>query len=123
METWIKIKDYEGLYEISSYGRIKGFYKNGKFEERIINHHMSGVLRRNYPQISLYKNGLKKTLRVHSLMALCFLDYVKTDRKTVIDHIDNNPLNNNIGNAPLTSCWLNASVSTIPQSFRNSSHT
>ena len=59
---------------------------------------MSGVLRRNYPQISLYKNGLKKTLRVHSLMALCFLDYVKTDRKTVIDHIDNNPLNNNIDN-------------------------
>jgi len=106
-EVWKPIKDYEGLYEISSYGRIKGFYKNGKLQERIINHHMSGVLRRNYPQISLYKKGIKKTLRVHSLMALCFLDYVKTDRKTVIDHIDNNPLNNNIDNLQIVSMAYN----------------
>ena len=107
METWVKIKDYEELYEISSYGRIKGFYKNGKFEERIINHHMSGVLRRNYPQISLYKNGKRKTFRIHSLMALCFLNYIKTNRKTVIDHIDNNPLNNNIDNLQIVSMAYN----------------
>ena len=42
-EVWKPIPDYEGLYEVSSLGRIKGFYKNGKLKERIINHHMSGV--------------------------------------------------------------------------------
>ena len=40
-------------------------------------------------------------------MALCFLDYVKTDRKTVIDHIDNNPLNNNIDNLQIVSMAYN----------------
>ena len=40
-------------------------------------------------------------------MALCFLNYLKTDRKTVIDHIDNNPLNNNIDNLQIVSMAYN----------------
>ena len=58
---------------------------------------------RNYPQVTMYvkKDGktVKRTKRVHSIMAETFLGHVYDgSRKYVVDHIDNNPLNNNLKN-------------------------
>ena len=107
-EIWMDIKGYEGLYQISNKGRVKGFYSRGKYNERIMNNHLSGVVRRNYPQISLYKNGIRKTFRIHYLMASTFLNYKQISRKIVIDHIDNNPLNNNLNNLQIVTMAYNS---------------
>jgi len=98
METiWKEIPNFNGRYSISIYGEIHDIKRNV-----LIKPHLSGVKRRNYPQVTLYKNDenkvTKHTKRVHSLMAITFLNHTYGDRKIVVDHIDNNPLNNNLSN-------------------------
>lgn len=71
---------------------------------REIKPHFSGVPRRNYLQVSLMKpNSERKTLRVHSLMAITFFGHEYGNRKIVVDHKDNNPLNNNLENLQIIS--------------------
>ena len=93
IEVWKEIPGFFGRYEISSFGRVKCL-KRGV----LINHHMSGVPRRNYPQVTLYLGSKKFTKRIHSLMAITFLNHEYGDRKIVVDHIDNNPLNTKLSN-------------------------
>jgi len=96
METiWKEIPGFNGKYSISIYGEVHDVERN-----KIINPHMSGVKRRNYPQVTLYRKSdkTKHTKRVHSLMAITWLNHSYGDRKVVVDHIDNNPLNNKLDN-------------------------
>lgn len=96
--TWKQVPNTGGRYSASIYGEIHDIERN-----KIINPHMSGVKRRNYPQVTLYvkHEGVrkKKTKRVHSIMAETFLGYTYDgNRKIMVDHIDNNPLNNKLSN-------------------------
>ena len=94
---WKEIPNFNGRYSISIYGEIHDLKKNV-----FIKPHLSGVSRRNYYQVSLYKKEndktIKKTKRIHSLMAITFLNHKYGDRSIVVDHIDNDPLNNNLSN-------------------------
>jgi len=97
-ENYKEVPNTNRRYAIS----IKGIILNVE-KSTIINPHLSGVKRRNYPQVTLYirENGTlkKRTKRVHSIMAETFLNHVYDgNRKIVVDHIDNNPLNNNLEN-------------------------
>jgi len=96
------IKDFENEYLINKFGKIFDVKRN-----RFMNLHYSGVERRNYLQVSLYKHGKRHTKRVHSLMATTFLGHVYGDRKVVVDHIDNNPENNRLSNLQIISMSLN----------------
>ena len=51
---------------------------------------------KGYKLIDLYKNGIRKTFKVHRLVAIAFLE--NPDNKQIIDHIDNNPSKNNVKN-------------------------
>tara|TARA_R110000796_G_C14311313_1_gene406595 strand:+ start:37 stop:381 length:345 start_codon:yes stop_codon:yes gene_type:complete len=88
-----EIPNFKGRYLISKCSLIFDKKRN-----RFINPHLSGVLRRNYYQVTLYLDGKKFTKRIHSLMAVTFLNHSHGDRKIVVDHIDNNPLNNKLDN-------------------------
>lgn len=88
-----EIPNFKGRYFISKCSLIFD-----KKRDRFIHPHFSGVPRRNYPQVTLYVDGEKFTKRVHSLMAVTFLNHFYGDRKIVVDHIDNNPLNNKLDN-------------------------
>jgi hypothetical protein len=95
--TWKEIPNFNGRYSISIYGEVHDVERNV-----FIKPHFSGVERRNYHQVTLYKKDgertTKHTKRVHSLMAITFLNHKYGDRKIVVDHIDNNPLNNHLSN-------------------------
>jgi len=93
-----EIEGFNGRYLISKDALVYDSKLN-----RVIKPHLSGVPRRNYHQVTLYLDGKKFTKRVHSLMAMTFLNHTYGDRKIVVDHIDNNPLNNTLKNLQVIS--------------------
>lgn len=107
METiWKEIPGFNGKYSISIYGEVHDVERN-----KIIKPHLSGIKRRNYLQVTLYKktDGVttKHTKRVHSLMAMTWLNHIYGNRSVVVDHIDNDFLNNKLENLQIISNKLN----------------
>jgi len=101
------IPNFDNRYSISIESEVFD-HKN----QRFIKPHFSGVLRRNYPQVTLYKKELNKTTkhtkRVHSLMAITYLGFEYNGKRDfVVDHIDNNPLNNHLSNLQIVSMKVN----------------
>ena len=84
-EIWAPVKGFEGLYEVSSLGRVKNCRFNKIKKARI---------RAKYYSVTLFKEGKLKSVTVHRIMAEAFLD----NKKECVNHIDGNRLNNNLNN-------------------------
>ena len=97
-EMWLSINNYEGLYEVSNLGRVKSLQKlsiDGKrLPEKILSTYNVGS--EGYAGVKLYKDGKKKSFRVHRLVAEAFLD--NKDNLPMVNHKDENKVNNNISN-------------------------
>lgn len=88
MEIWKDIKGYEGIYQVSSEGRVRSLdryvgmtqkqYKNGKILK-------PQKTKDGYAYVNLYNNGvaLKK---IHRLVAEAFI--INYDNKPCVDHIN-----------------------------------
>lgn len=107
MEIWKSIKDFNGLYEVSSYGkvrsldrvildknkrkiRLKGkelYFTKSKIDEKS---HLSRF------SVQLWKNNKTYLRFVHRLVAETFIP--NPENKQTINHIDGNPLNNHVEN-------------------------
>lgn len=87
-EIWKDIKDYEGLYQVSSFGRVKSFYTN-----RILKGSEDSW---GYLQVKLYKNGIKSNKKMHRLVAQSFIP--NPENKPEVNHIDENKTNNKLSN-------------------------
>lgn len=99
-EVWKDIEGYEGFYQISNLGRVKGLPIVTRFGERIKKHKerflQPVVSKRGYYVVGLSKNGKSKTYTLHRLLAKAFIP--NPENKRAIDHIDTNRLNNSIEN-------------------------
>lgn len=114
-EEWKSVSMYEGLYEISTFGRLKSLPKKVKIGKnkhrttcvRILKGH---ITKAGYRRYSLCKNGFKKQFFSHALGAIAFKGHsVTKSNKIVVDHKDNNPLNNNINNLQVVTQRHNSS--------------
>lgn len=90
-EVWKDIPNYEGLYQVSSLGRVKSLarvFKRGSgqyLRPPIIM--LPPINGHGYRQVTLYdKSGKGKILGVHQLVAMCFLDNPQSYGD--IDHIN-----------------------------------
>lgn len=103
-EIWKDVVGYEGLYEVSSHGRVRslprvyqspedGFNwtKSVEFKEKALRVKSSG-----YVDTSLHKNGEALQKSVHRLVAQAFIP--NPENKRCVNHIDNNPTNNHVSN-------------------------
>lgn len=82
-EIWKDIKGYEGLYQVSNFGRVKSLerIKNGRktlneeysslpVKERILK---PSITNSGYLQVVLFKNNVGTTCKIHRLVAEAFL--------------------------------------------------
>ena len=115
-EIWRDIQGYEGQYKVSNFGNVKSLDRvvhksNGhitNFKSKTISKRsLSG--NRPYYFVSLWKNNKEKQLLCHRLVASSFLGYDLTDKSMVVDHIDNDPLNNLVSNLQVITCRENVS--------------
>lgn len=106
-EIWKNIFGYEGLYQVSNYGRVKSLnYKQTRKEQLL----KQGIDSRGRLKVILCKNKNKKTILVHRLVAQSFLD--NPNNLPCINHKDENPLNNNIENLEYCSFLYNDNYGT-----------
>lgn len=99
METWKDIPSYEGLYQVSDYGRVKSLerlVKNGKDrfylkKETILKQSMTTT---GYKMIGFSVNKEVKYFKVHRLVMAAFFG----ESELTVNHKDGNPINNHISN-------------------------
>lgn len=98
-EEWKDIIDYEGIYKISNYGRIKSLkrlYEKTfwvKYREECI---MKLRIINNNILVNLSKNAFQKCFKVKDLVAIHFL--LNPNDKTEVIHINGDYLNNRFNN-------------------------
>jgi len=102
-EIWKDIINYEGVYQVSNFGNVKTLSRTASHfrggdrlvHEKQLKQNKDGA---GYLCVGLYLNGKQIKKPVHRIVAECFLKAIESNVKIVVDHIDNNKLNNNIEN-------------------------
>lgn len=89
-EIWKDIEGYEGLYKVSNLGNVKSLKYS---KERILKAGDDGY---GYLQVNLCKEGNKKTLKIHRLVALAFIE--NPNNMPEINHKDEDKTNNSAYN-------------------------
>lgn len=99
-EIWKDIEEYEGIYQVSSIGRVKSLpriRKNAKgyylTKEKILSQNKT---RNGYYLVYLCKNNMKKAFSVHRLVAIAFIPNPHCLEE--INHKDENKTNNFVDN-------------------------
>jgi hypothetical protein len=81
-ESWKEITNYVGLYEVSTLGNIRSKLK-------ILKPFLNS---RGYLYVNLCKDGKRKTISIHRLVAQAFI--ININNKPQINHIDGIKTNN-----------------------------
>lgn len=92
-EVWKDIKNYEGLYQVSNFGRVKSLRKIRGIQiqkEKILT---SQLVKGGYYRVNLCKNGKCKCYLVHRLVAEAFIPEHFT-----VNHKDGDKSNNTVDN-------------------------
>lgn len=123
IEIWKDIKGYEGLYQVSNFGRVKSL-------ERTVNNYPRGTRRLpekirlgvvnkslGYRMLALAKDGKPKSFFVHRLVADAFLE--NPDSLPMVNHKDEDKTNNNVNNLEWCTAKYNMSYSNVFGSAKN----
>jgi hypothetical protein len=122
-EIWKPIPNYEGLYEVSNFGRVKSLNRamkrnNGTsyyVKETILKH---GINHDGYRIVSLSVNSKSKTRAIHQLVAEAFLSHIPNGQSLVVNHKDFNRQNNHVGNLEVTTMRENSNRIHLPSSSK-----
>lgn len=94
-EVWKPVVGYEGLYEVSNLGRVKSLPKYNYKTERIMK--LNRNKRDGRYSVILCKSPTEhKRIHIHRIVAQAFVENPKGYDE--INHIDENPANNNASN-------------------------
>lgn len=116
IELWKECPGYEGRYMVSSFGRVKRqaysiVYVNGRehfYEEEILKPQLT---KQGYYRIELVSpSGKPKKEFVHRLVALAFIE--NPERLPFVNHKDENPQNNYVGNLEWCTPYYNTHYGT-----------
>jgi len=90
MEEWksVNVAEYSEFYEVSTFGNVR---RKGGNKIRA-----SAPNSRGYIAVDMSASGKRKTMVVHRLVALTFIE--NPHGRNQVDHIDRNKTNNNVSN-------------------------
>lgn len=102
-EIWEEVKGYEGLYEVSNFGRVRSLDRvipqmyHGKIFDRKMKGKMLNPVTTHdgYLTVHLSNKG-HKIVKVHRLVAIAFIP--NTELKETVNHKDGNKKNNHVSN-------------------------
>ncbi len=95
-EIWKDVQGYEGLYQVSNFGKVKSFRASAKFgkpEEMLLK---PSLINSGYYVVTLYKEKEKHKFQIHRLVADTFIPNPLC--LPCVNHKDENKLNNNVDN-------------------------
>ena len=114
MEIWSDVRGYEGMYQVSSLGRIKSFdrpikYKGRNDKSRVIKGSFKKLTNtdKGYLKTTLFKNGKGKTREIQRIVAETFIP--NPENKPCVNHIDGNKHNNRVENLE----WVTSQENTL----------
>lgn len=91
-EIWQDLEGYEGIYEVSSFGQIRSYPRQGTKGGIMVGH----ADKKGYINITLRKDGIQQTQKLHRLIAKTFIP--NPNNLPEVNHKDENKLNNRIDN-------------------------
>ena len=101
-EVWKDIEGYEGLYQISNFGKVFSFKSNKilkPFNDK-----------KGYLKIELRKENRRKIYFLHRLVAMCFIE--NKNNLPYVNHKDENKHNNRVENLEWCTCKYNNNYGT-----------
>lgn len=105
-EIWKDIDGYEGLYQVSNLGNVRSLNYRGHGYIRCL---VPKCNNRGRLWVELKRNGAKKPMQIHRLVATAFLPNPKN--LPLVNHRDENPKNNTALNLEWCTASYNAKYS------------
>jgi hypothetical protein len=107
IENWKPVKNYEGLYEVSTFGRVrslerkferahpknKNLIQEMTYKSNLVKFHLTS---KGYCRIGIYKDGIKKNHLVHRLVADAFIN--NNENKEQVNHKNGVKCDNSLSN-------------------------
>lgn len=104
IEIWKSVVGYEGIYEVSSFGRVRSYYIHrgrkaltggspiGEVAMVLVPHRVT----HNYLAVKLWRDNTARSRRVHRMVLDAFVGPRHSGLEAA--HFDGNPLNNRLDN-------------------------
>lgn len=89
---WKPVIGFEGLYEVSNLGEVRGMVRSGCTGEIL----RGFIDKGGYKVVTLYNHQKHKHMKVHRIVAMAFIE--NNEHKRTVNHIDGNKLNNRVEN-------------------------
>lgn len=107
MEIWKDVIGFEGAYQISDKGRVKSLARQQADKNGRVVHYQEKILKqtpnsRGYLRVELKTTEKKERWFVHRLVAVHFVNNPEPIMLNVVNHLDNNYLNNSADNLEWT---------------------
>lgn len=110
-EIWKDVVGFEGLYQVSNYGRVKSLNYLHTGKERILKPARIAMKSGNsYYMVRLCKDGERYNKWVHRLVAEAFIP--NPDNLPEVNHKDENGLNNRVDNIEWCTAKYNSNYGT-----------
>lgn len=121
--TWVSIKGYEGLYEVSNLGEVRSLSRQvprGKHTlsvpSKVLKKGLGGT---GYYIVVLNKEGVSKSHNVHSLVAVAFHNFTPNGFIKVIDHKNEIKTDNRAHNLQIVSHRFNTTKANKKKKYKH----